>query len=110
LKLVNSRRHKQKLTHEDVPMSEWRKRLGMVPEEIVNRTLACTTQYYINAEIYNRQNPRDHIKSRFPGLRCKRQNEAVASDTFFLSVVSNRGNTCSHFLLRLTLSDGIFIQ
>jgi hypothetical protein len=92
-----SRRNKKKLTYEDIPMVEWQRRLAMVPEDIIHRTFDCTTQYYLNTEFENRQHPRDHVKSRFPGLRCHRQKEAVASDTFFPSVVSNRGNTCSQF-------------
>jgi hypothetical protein len=99
---VRSRRNKKKLTYEDIPIAEWQRRLAMVPEDIIRRTMDCTTQYYMNAEIENRQNPRDHVKSRFPGLRCKRQNEAVASDTFFPAVVSNRGNTCSQFFTTLS--------
>jgi hypothetical protein len=102
LSIVHPRRNKKRLTYEDIPIPEWRRRLGMLPEDIIRRTMDCTTQYYMNAEIENRQNPRDHIKSRFPGLRMKRQNEAVASDTFFPDVVSNRGNTCSQFFTTLT--------
>jgi hypothetical protein len=97
----HSRRNKKKLTYEDIPMVEWQRRLAMVPEDIIHRTLDCTTQYYLNAEFENRQHPRDHVKSRFPGLRCHRQNEVVASDTFFPSLVSNRGNTCSQFFATL---------
>jgi hypothetical protein len=102
LSSVTHRRQKRKIVHEDIPLAEWRRRLAMLPEELVQRTLACTTQYYMNVEIENRQNPRDHVKSRFPGLRNKRQNEAVASDTFFPAVISNRGNTCSQFFTTLT--------
>jgi hypothetical protein len=86
---------------EDIPMNEWRKRFAMLPEEIVKKSFNCTTQYYLNAEIENRQDPRDHIKSRFPGLRIKRQNEMAASDTFFPSVVTNRGYTCSQLCIGL---------
>jgi hypothetical protein len=98
---VCSRRNKKKLTHQDIPIVEWQRLLGMLPEEVIQKTLDCTTQYYMNTEVENRQNPRDHRKSRFPGLRCKRQHEAVASDTFFPSIVTNRGNTCSQFFVTL---------
>ncbi len=101
LQKVVPRRNKKKLTHEDIPLVEWRRRLALLPDDIIHRTLECTTQYYMNAEIENRQNPRDHIKSRFPGLRVKRQNEPVASDTFFPAVVTNRGHTCSQFFTTL---------
>jgi hypothetical protein len=101
MSMVHPRRNKKKLTYEDIPIDEWRRRLSMLPEDIIHRTMQCTTQYYINTEIENRQNPRDHIRSRFPGLRIKRQNEAVASDTFFPAIVSNRGSTCSQFFTSL---------
>jgi hypothetical protein len=93
------RRPKSEIHASPVPMSEWRKRLGMVPEEVVHRTLENTTQYYLSVESETRQDPRRHLKSRLPGLRLPRQREKVASDTFFPSVKSSRGHTCSQFFV-----------
>lgn len=94
---TTTRRNKKKLLPEDVPMEEWRKRLAMLPEDVVHKTLENTTHFYINVEAENRQDPRRYLKSRFPGLRINRQNETVATDTFFPSQTSARGNTCSQF-------------
>jgi hypothetical protein len=93
------RRPKSKITPSPVPMSEWRKRLGNIPEEVVRRTLENTTQFYTSVESETRQDPRRHLKSRLPGLRLPRQREKVASDTFFPSVKTARGHTCSQFFV-----------
>ena len=83
---VNPRRNKKKTTHEDTPIIEWRKRLAWAPEDIVIKTLEKTTQFYLGVGCDNRDNPRRHLISRVPGLRYPRQNEKVATDTFFPSV------------------------
>ena len=83
----------------EIPLLEWRKRLAWCPEDIVRRTLENTTCLYQHVECENREDPRRHLKSRFPGLRLKRQREEVHSDTFFPSHTSNRGNTCSQFFV-----------
>ena len=67
----------------------------MAPEDIIQKIIQATTQFNLSLEVENRINPRMHMKERAPGLRSFRQHELVASDTFFLSVTSNRGNTCS---------------
>ena len=46
----------------------------------------------------SRDDPRRHIRSRAPGLRCLRQKETVATDTLFPSIISDRGNTCLQIL------------
>eukprot|EP00957_Ditylum_brightwellii_P094410 7189035-Ditylum_brightwellii.AAC.1 len=38
----------------------------------------------------NRQDPRQHFKYRFPGIRYPRKTETVASDTFFPTVKTRR--------------------
>ncbi|MGH7955023.1 MAG: reverse transcriptase domain-containing protein [Gloeomargaritales cyanobacterium] len=90
-------RHKQK--PEDIPTIEWRKRLALLPEDVVNKTLENTTQFYLSVEGENREEPRRHLQSRAPGLRLPRQNELVYSDTYFPSVQSDRGNTCSQIFV-----------
>ena len=97
-----SRRNKKKILPENISIEEWRKRLAMVPEDVVRKTLDATTQFYLETESENRQDPRRHLKSRMPGLRLPRQHETVASDTFFPSVTSDRGNTCSQFFVGTT--------
>ena len=71
----------------------------MAPEDIIRKTIQATTQFNLSLEVENRMNPRMHIKSRAPGLRSSRQHELVASDTFFPSVTSDRGNTCSQLFI-----------
>ena len=97
-----SRRNKKKILPENIPIDEWRKRLAMLPEDVVRKTIDATTQFYLETESENRQDPRRHLKSRTPGLRYPRQHETVASDTFFPSVTSDRGNTCSQFFVGQT--------
>ena len=93
------RRSRKRKLPEDIPMHEWRKRLAMTPENVIQQTFNNTTQFYVSLESEDRMDPRRHIKSRAPGLRMHRQHEPVASDTFFPSVKSDRGNTCSQMFL-----------
>ena len=74
----------------DIPLSEWKKRLAFAPDETLHRTFAATTQHYMRLECENRAVPRDHYRSRVPGLRYPHQTESVTTDTY-------RGNTCSQF-------------
>ena len=97
----STRRNKKKLLPSDIPMIEWRKRLAMAPEDVVTKTLENTTQFYLNCPGENRDVPQRHYKTRFPGLRYPRQREGVATDTFFPSLTSDRGNTCSQFFVGL---------
>jgi hypothetical protein len=97
--LNDVRRKKGQVLETDIPISEWRKRFAMLPEDIVRKTLLATTQYYMSTEAETRQDPRRHLKSRTPGIRSRRQNETVASDTFFPSVTSDRGNSCSQIFV-----------
>jgi hypothetical protein len=102
---VNSRRHKQKLTHEDVPMSEWRKRLGMVPEEI-----ACTTQYYINAEIENWKIQGIISRADSQVYDVNDRTRQLPQIHFFRWWYQTETIHVHNFLLRLTLTDGMFIH
>ena len=81
----------------NIPLAEWKKRLAFAPDETIHRTFEATTQHYMRLECENRAVPRDHFRSRVPGLRFPRQTERVATDTFFPSIRSYRGNTCSQF-------------
>ena len=74
----------------------------MLPEDVVKRTvLDATTQLYMSVENENRDEPREHYKSLCPGLRNFRQNESVASDTYFPTAVMNQGHTCSQIFVGL---------
>eukprot|EP00957_Ditylum_brightwellii_P063868 4846203-Ditylum_brightwellii.AAC.1 len=52
----------------NIPMWEWRKRLAMLPEAVVEKMLENSTNLYLNIEAENREDPRRHYKYRFPGL------------------------------------------
>eukprot|EP00957_Ditylum_brightwellii_P102722 7828873-Ditylum_brightwellii.AAC.1 len=62
----------------------------MLPERVVKKTLANCTNPYFNVEVENRQDPLQHCKYRFPGIRYPRQTETVTSDTFFPTVKTRR--------------------
>ncbi|MGH7954571.1 MAG: hypothetical protein ACREOZ_01270, partial [Gloeomargaritales cyanobacterium] len=96
--LLPRRTHK-KLKPEDIPITEWRTRLAMLPEDVVKKTLENTTQFCMSVECENRDDPRRHIMTRTPGLRLPRQNKTVYSDTYFPSITSERGNTCSQIFV-----------
>ena len=83
----------------NLTLHQWRERLGMAPEEVVKRTLGSTTQLAMNVEIENRMVGRQHYKSRFPFLREKRLNDDFHTDTYFPSVKTNDGNTCSQMFI-----------
>ena len=80
-------------------MIEWRKRLAMAPDEVIRKTFKATTQMAMSLDIDNRIIPRRHHKARFPFLKQNRINDEFHSDTFFLSVKSNQGHTCSQIFL-----------
>ena len=96
---IRTRRNRKRLLPEDIPIEEWRKRLCMAPEDVVRKTLQNTTQFYLSVGEEDRMNPRRHFKSRTPGIRLPRQNEMVSSDTFFPSITSDRGNSCSQIFV-----------
>ena len=51
----------------------------MMPAAIVEKTFACTTQFYQWLQI---DNYRKHFRTRTPAANVKRRNEPVATDTF----------------------------
>ena len=76
-------------------MIDWRKRLAFAPEDIVRKTFQATTQMAMNVEAETRMSGRRHYKSRFPFLRERRVNDVFHSDTFYPTVKSKSGDTCS---------------
>eukprot|EP00957_Ditylum_brightwellii_P183454 13974150-Ditylum_brightwellii.AAC.1 len=51
-----------------VTLEEWRKRLAMLPERMVKKTLSNCTNLCFNVEVENRQDLHQHFKYRFPGI------------------------------------------
>ena len=83
----------------DIPISEWRRQLGFAPEEVIQKTIDNTTQYYLTVECKEHEEPHRYFKSRVPALRAKCQNESISSDTYFPSIKLWTGNTCSQFFV-----------
>ena len=52
--IINHRAHK-KILPSNLPLSEWKKRLAMLPDEIIQKTIENTTQFYMKVECKNRQ-------------------------------------------------------
>ena len=80
-------------------MNQRRKRLAMAPEDVVKNTFEATTYIAENQHVENMMVPRQHKKTRFPFLRENRVNDEFHSDTFFPTVQSNQGHTCSQMFL-----------
>ena len=99
---VTTRRKKSTTMPGDLPMIEWRKCLAMMLEEVVRKTLEATTIFYSSIEGENQMNQRHHFCSRFSGRRIQRQDEEVPTNTFYPTVTTQRGNTCSHFFTGLS--------
>eukprot|EP00957_Ditylum_brightwellii_P035163 2665975-Ditylum_brightwellii.AAC.1 len=68
LEPATCRRKKKIKRYNELPLAEWQKRFAMLSEEIVKKTLENSTNFYMNVEVENRQDPRWHFKYRFPGL------------------------------------------
>ena len=64
-----------------------------MPDNVIKKTLQCTTQLVPSLETETREIMRDYLKSRIPELKLYRVNDTCCVDTFFLSVVSVRGFT-----------------
>jgi transposase InsO family protein len=98
----NIRRKRKREQFETVPLSEWSRRLGYRPDDVVRKTLDATTQHYMEIEAENSRNPKRHFRARFPALKVPRQREAAATDTAKFNVKTSQGHTCSQFFSGLT--------
>ena len=78
-----------------VPIMEWRKWLGFLPDDIIKRIMEATTQYCLTPEEENWEVPWHHYISRFPYLREKRLDDEVHSDTFSTTVITAQGHNFS---------------
>ena len=100
---INNRRKSNQKIQQKYPgnltLEEWRDRLALAPEEVVKKTLEATTQMAMSVEVENREIPRRHYVSRFPFLKEKRINDTFHTDTFFPSVHTNKGETCSQLFI-----------
>lgn len=96
---IVTRRTQKSYQWQQIPILEWEKRLGFAPQEVINKTLAATTQHYIEIEAENRVDPRQHFAKRFKGLQYDRRNEEDATNTIFPLVHSSQGHTCSQFFV-----------
>ena len=78
-------------------MGELRKRLAYIPEESINKTLANTTQYYLQVTEENQSNPQQHFRKRFKAIPDRRQHESVATDFVYFSKKSSQGHIGGQF-------------
>ncbi len=69
-------------------LEEMRPYLGWKSTDIIEKTLKATTQY---AKNHLRLPMRQHFKTRFPALLCRRLRETFATDTFFSSESAHDG-------------------
>eukprot|EP00957_Ditylum_brightwellii_P092245 7022595-Ditylum_brightwellii.AAC.1 len=102
LELSSMRRKKKVESPSDIPLCEWQKRLAMVPEEVINKTLENSTYFYLSIEAKICQDLHRHFWCQFSDLHMPRQHETVTSGTFFPTLKSQQGNTCSHFFVGTT--------
>ena len=75
-------------------LRDWKRCLGFVPDHVVTKTLAATSQLVPTVEAETRELMRDHFQTRLPELKVRRVNDTCYVDTFFSSVPSVRGFTC----------------
>jgi hypothetical protein len=61
-------------------------------------TISYYTVLYVNGS-QNTTRPKKTLVSCTPGIQSRRQNEAAASDTFFRSITSDWGDTCSQMIV-----------
>ena len=45
-----TRRNKQEYKWNEIPTIEWKKRLGLAPDDVIDRTIEATTQHYLEVE------------------------------------------------------------
>lgn len=82
---------------------DWCNTLGGISDEVLQKTLEHTTQYYpTSIESENRDYPRQHRQKRLHALHYKRIPGKTCGDTFFSSIRSKRGFTCVQLFVALT--------
>ena len=92
-------------------VTDWKRRLGFVPDHVVSRTLSATPQMVQSVESETREIMRDHFQTRLPQLKVRRVNDTCYVDTFFSSVPSVRGFTCWNlFCFKRTGLDTVYLM
>ena len=89
----HNRVYSRNVTRKDQDNGVWKGNLGFVPDNVIKKTLQCTTQLVPSLETETREIMRDHLKSHIPELKLHRVNDTCCVDTFFSSVISVRGFT-----------------
>jgi len=82
----------QRVKRHDWDYENLRKFFLWRPTQVIQDTLAATTQY---ARQTLRLPLRRHYKSRFPALNVQRLDEDVATGTYFANVTAHDGSTCA---------------
>ena len=83
-------------------MNELRKRFAYVPEDVLTKTLDHTTQYYLDIEEDNRDNPQRHFRKRFKAIPERRQHEAVGTDFVYFARKTSQGHIGGQFFSGVT--------
>ena len=86
---------------QSIPMNELKKRFAYLPDEVIQKTLDNTTQFYLDVE-ENRSNPQRHFRKRFKAITDFRQNEEVATDFVYFSTKSSQGHKGGQFFVGVT--------
>lgn len=85
--------HRRKKQNSAVILKEWQVHLGYPPEEVVQHTIAATTQMVQTVEAETRTYMRDHLKARLLPLHPHQINDTCFTNTFFSHITSVRGFT-----------------
>lgn len=56
-----TKRNNKQFQWEEIPILEWKKRLELPPDDIVQQTMAATTQHYLEVEAERQYDPRRHF-------------------------------------------------
>ena len=95
---------------DDKTKANWTKCLGNPPANVLDKTLAATTQMATAPLSTERRSvPRKHYKRRAAALHPKRVKGTCYSDTFFSTIQSIRGFTCVQLFV-YSLADYIFVK
>ena len=92
---LQPQRENIKKSRSKMPIEEWRKRLAMDPNNIINHSLDNTSQTCISLESDSHHLPRRHHKSRFTFFQYPRVKDTFQTDALYPSVRSAQNYTCA---------------
>jgi hypothetical protein len=95
---------RRRLAVPEETLRNWKRCLGFVPDHVVTKALAVTSQLVPTVEAETRELMRDHFMTRLPELKVRRVNDTCFVDTFFSSIPSVRGYTCFNLYAYTTVS------